>query len=99
MTAKILTANRLTDGIVVYLTDGDRWIEAISGASIVRAEAEDTRLLEMGARAVASRQVVEPYLIDVSDDDGPVRPLRFREAIRAAGPTVETLRHTPAVER
>ena len=99
MTAKILTANRLRDGIVVYLRDDGEWSEAISKAAVARAPEDDARLLETGAQAVADQQVVEPYLIDVTAESGPLRPVRFREAIRAAGPTVETMRATPATER
>ncbi len=99
MTTQVLTANRLSDGIVVYLTRGDGWTETLSQASLARADEEGARLLEIGAHQVADRQVVEPYLIDVTDEDGQVRPLRFREAIRAGGPTVETLRAAPAIKR
>jgi len=99
MTTKILTANRLCDGIVVYLTVGNRWTETLSEASLARADDASARLLEIGARAVADQQVVEPYLIDVTTENGSAQPVRFREAIRAGGPTVETLRAAPAVER
>ena len=39
-------------------------------------------------QAVADCQVIGPYLIDIADDDGAVRPLHYREAIRSKGPTV-----------
>jgi hypothetical protein len=98
MSAKILTANRLADGLVVYLTETDRWTEAISSATVARDTGAEQRLLAFGARSVAARHVVDAYLIDVADA-GPVRPLRFREAIRANGPTVETPRDAAAPQR
>ena len=36
----------------------------------------------------ADNIVVDPYLIDVAKDERGVRALKFREAIRAEGPTV-----------
>ena len=99
MTAKVLTANRLSDGIVVYRTADGTWAEAISDASVARAADDETKLLAFGARSVAARQVVDPYLIEVSDDEFAVRPLRFREAIRATGPTVETAPDARALKR
>lgn len=78
MSLKVVTANRLRDGRVVYLA-ADGWSEDIADASL---------LSEEEARAVASPEVVEPYLIEVAD--GSRRPVRRRERIRAAGPTVQT---------
>ena len=86
--AQVITANRLTDGIVVYLTPADEWSPAIAD-SLVCADAADTEAaLAIAARAAAEQQrVVEPYEIDVTTDDG-ITPVRYREAIRAFGPSV-----------
>lgn len=93
MSTQVLTANRLSDGLVVYLADGDQWVEGISQATISRSDGEETRLLKAGSRSVAARHVVDPYLIEVREEANLIRPIRFREAIRAGGPTIET---TPA---
>jgi hypothetical protein len=37
---------------------------------------------------VAARVVVGPYLIDVAVEGGTIRPLHYREMIRARGPSV-----------
>ena len=42
----------------------------------------------MARAAVDSRLVIDPYLIDVIEGDSERRPTRFRELIRAKGPTV-----------
>lgn len=83
MTAKILTANRLADGLVVYLGDSG-WTEDIGRAR--RAEAEDAAeaLLAEGEQAVARNEVADAWLIDYEAD----RAVRRRERIRALGPTV-----------
>ncbi len=88
MTLKVLTANRLRDGLVVYLAADGRWSERIGEGRIAAGEAASAELEAGAAAAVAAQRVVAPYLIAVSDKDGVIRPIRYREEIRALGPTV-----------
>lgn len=85
MTVQVLTANRLTNGLVVYFTAGGGWSEAI-GEAKTAPKADAKALAAEGERA--GDGVVAPYLIDVDTGDGTPRPLRFRERIRAFGPPV-----------
>jgi hypothetical protein len=87
MTLQIVTANRLTDGRVVYLAEGERWVEALRGSHIAHSEDEAKTLLTIGEDAAKQRQVVAPYLIDVVVEDGRVWPVRYREVLRAVGPS------------
>ncbi len=89
MTLQAITANRLSDGLVVYLTQLGGWSERLGDALTTSDRDEAERLLGEAEAAVA-RQVVGPYLIDLTRDDANLRPARQREAIRAQGPTVET---------
>lgn len=81
---KALTANRLTDGEVVFWNAGvwrERFGEAQLFEDDVAADAAET---------FAKGQVtllVEPYLIDVAAVDGGVAPISYRERVRALGPT------------
>ncbi len=85
---KVLTANRLTDGIAVWLASDGKWIERIDRALIARhAEAAET-LEEIGKAAVFDNTVIDVAVIDVEEIDGRIVPLRMREKIRAAGPTI-----------
>ena len=86
MSETIVTANRLSDGAVVYLADEGRWSEVIACARVATAESEVETLLAVAA--AMPTQVVGPYAIAVATDGGPVRPLHIKEAIRAGGPTV-----------
>lgn len=87
MSLAIVTANRLADGRVIYL--GERgWSTQMGDSKIAGSDAEATALLELAQRAVADRVVVDPYLIDVLEEAGSIRPARRRERIRGAGPTV-----------
>lgn len=88
-----LTANRLIDGLVVYLTEDGQWSLCVDDAALVPADTGDTVLGPAGEHAVSINHVVAPYVIDVDvDTDGSaVNPTRFRERIRAFGPTVNTV--------
>ncbi len=88
MTPRMVTANRLGDGLVVYLDRGGGWSKRIADGRVASDDADAAALMTVAEAAAAACQVVEPYLIDVTDDDGSVRPLRHRERIRAQGPTV-----------
>jgi hypothetical protein len=81
---KALTANRLSDGEVVFWNDG-HWVERFEDAELFDAdESADA------AHALAAKQVtllVDPYLIDVIDEGEGTVPLSYRERLRALGPT------------
>lgn len=87
-TVKILTANRLIDGAVVYGGSEGRWVERLSEAAFFGGAAEAEARLAAAAEDVVARKVVEPYLFDAERTPEGLRPLRVREVIRAAGPTV-----------
>jgi hypothetical protein len=87
MTLQMLTANRLTDGTVVFRAADGRWVEQVAEGQVVEA-AEAPALLREGEAALARAEVVGPYLIDVAITDGRPVPLRYRERIRADGPSV-----------
>ena len=88
MSLRVVTANRLGDGAVVYLTGDGEWSEWIAVARVGADDAEAERLMAVAERAVEEPAVVEPYLIEVAVEGETVRPLRYREVIRATGPTV-----------
>ena len=81
---KALTANRLTDGEVVFWSHG-RWVERFSEAELFDDDvpAHDAEAKGKGQPTV----VVEPYLIEVAPVDDGVAPVAYRERLRALGPT------------
>ena len=87
MMAQIATANRLVDGEVVFL--GARgWVERIEQASVARSEGETKALEALARQSEAVNEVVGSYLVDVEDLGRGPWPVRFREQLRAKGPTV-----------
>ncbi|MGF0538193.1 DUF2849 domain-containing protein [Agrobacterium sp. ES01] len=88
MADKVLTANRLTDGIAVWLDASGDWVEDLQVAFIARHAEAVQALEETGKRALADNLVVDVNVIDVEETDGKIWPTRLRERIRAAGPTM-----------
>lgn len=86
---KVLTANRLSDGIAVWYADGG-WAETVGHADIAHDKVAEDRLEAIGAAAAANNEVVDVNIIDVTVINGLVEPVRLREKIRAAGPTIRT---------
>lgn len=89
-TGQMVLANRLTDGRVVFLAAGGGWVEDIGGGALVTAPDAAEQLLAVALVAESRNAVVEPYLIKIRTVAGQRQPVAFREAIRAAGPTVRT---------
>ena len=88
MTPQIVTANRLTDGEVVYLTSGDSWSENLKDSQVAMTPQDADALLESAMTPAQELVIVGPYLADVEVSDGIVTALSQRELIRATGPTV-----------
>ena len=84
----VLTANRLGDGIVVFLDFEGAWSENIAEALAARSPDEVRQLQDRGAHDAAHNLVVEPYLMEVREAGGSLIPIRYRERVRVSGPTI-----------
>lgn len=100
MSDQVLTANRLSDGAVVYFTASETWSELIAESRIAGDAAASAALLADGLEASDGQVADSPYLIDVTTDGGDLRPLRYRERLRAFGPSVHPgFNKQPAIKR
>ena len=88
MVDKVLTANRLTDGVSVWLNAAGGWATSLQEALVARHAEAFAALEEIGRKAYADNKVVDVNLIEVQETDGILWPLRLRERIRAQGPTM-----------
>jgi hypothetical protein len=81
---RALTANRLTDGEVVFWKAG-AWVERFADADLF----EDDEAGEAAEASAKTQQtvVIEPYLIDLIESESLWAPLSYRERLRALGPT------------
>ena len=89
MVDKVLTANRLADGIAVWLDAGGEWTTSLQDALVARHAEAVSALEDIGKKAYADNKVVDVNLVDVQETGGKLWPLRLRERIRAEGPTME----------
>lgn len=87
---KIVSANDLMDGDVVYLTGRETWSRKISEAAIAHdLEAADALLVQGEAR---QDLIVGAYLVDVAlGKDKLPHPTHFREKFRLHGPSIDYL--------
>ncbi len=84
---KVMTANRLFDGVAVWLAADHSWSETIDAAEVADTSETAEKLSRAGTAAFLKDEVVDVDLIDIELVDGEIIPTRLRERIRAAGPT------------
>ncbi len=84
---QMLTANRLRDGDVLYWKGGG-WVLDLAEGEVYRRPGRRRRRAGRGqAELRTGNEFVAPYLFEVREEDGKIRPVKEREIIRAAGPT------------
>lgn len=80
---QMVTANRLVDGAVVYLTAANSWSESFADGAVWADKEGADAALGAGEQAVKAQLVVGPYLFEVAVTDQGPRPASVREHIRA----------------
>ena len=90
MPRRVITANRLIDGAVVWRDAAGRWRKAIDLAAAGDDDETIARMLAGARKEEAAGIVIAPYEVEVEQTavSGKVLPTRLRERIRACGPTV-----------
>ena len=84
--ASVITANRLLDGRIVWLS-AQGWSEMIGHARVFdNAEIEDA--IKQAKAMPEARTVVGIYGVQLDPDAAGIAPLTVRERIRAFGPSV-----------
>ena len=82
---KVVTANRLREGDVVYLTADNLWTPHHHEAELIEDEAHaQLRLLHAAGQKLV---VVGAYLADAKAGANGPEPVHFREAFRTRGPS------------
>jgi hypothetical protein len=82
---KIVTANDLLTGDVVYLTPDGGWSREIAQAEVLAGA--DLAAARLSAAAAQPGLVVGAYLADVAATARGPAPVHFREEFRAKGPS------------
>lgn len=83
-TPKVVTANHLLKGDVIYQTSLG-WTRSLAEAEVLTDEADaDLRLIDASQQRA---EIVGAYLADVDLSDGTPKPAHFREDFRSRGPS------------
>ncbi|MDP2358335.1 MAG: DUF2849 domain-containing protein [Beijerinckiaceae bacterium] len=83
-----ISANRLSDGAVVFLGQNG-WVESLASAEIfAQREAAEAALGERAHADARRNLIIEPLIFDIRARDGVIEASHIREAIRAKGPTI-----------
>jgi hypothetical protein len=85
--SQMLTANRLRDGDVLY-RKGDGWVLMLGDGDVYPDAASADAALAAATAELVRNEFVAPYLFEVREVNGKIVPVKEREIIRAAGPTV-----------
>jgi len=85
--SQMLTANRLRDGDVLY-RKGDGWVPMLADGDVYADQASADAALAAANAELTRNEFVAPYLFEVREVHGKITPVKEREIIRAAGPTV-----------
>lgn len=89
---KIISANRLADGIVVYFAEAGIWTPDIAQARRLGGEAELEPALALAKADEKRNLILDPFAVDVKEvDTKGLEAVSLRNAIRAKGPTVDYL--------
>ncbi|KIC39425.1 DUF2849 domain-containing protein [Leisingera sp. ANG-M7] len=84
-TPKVITANDLLEGDVIYFTAEDTWTRELSEAELITDEADaQLRLLEAEKQNI---KIVGAYLADAKAGPNGPEPTHFREEFRRTGPS------------
>ena len=84
-TPKVVTANHLLEGDVIYQTAGNDWTRELSEAEVLGDEAVAKTRLSFAEQQAAT--VVGAYLADVKVGPRGPEPVHFREDFRRTGPS------------
>ncbi len=86
-TDRIITAQRLRDGAVVFLGRNKNWVET-PDAAYPMTESDAEAQLAWAKNASVQLEVVDAYAVQLAPSEGEIVPIKVREQIRLVGPTV-----------
>ena len=87
-TKQIVLANRLTDGVVVYLDADGAWVERLQQAAVTYDETSRTALEAHAKAGLDTQQTAGWEFTEVAEENGETRILKNKPVIQSRGPTV-----------
>ena len=95
---QIISANRLTDGLVVYLGAYGEWVTDIAAATVFDTEEGREAAKAKAQHALTANFIIDPLVVDITDGGGARRATTLRNTIRAQGPTINFRTSSPTAE-
>ena len=89
--SQVISANRLSDGIVVFRAKGGAWVEHLRDAEILTDAAAVKAALGLVELDLKANHVIEVAAFEVAVKGDHVEPVHLRDKIRARGPTTHPL--------
>ena len=86
--SQVISANRLSDGIVVFRAPDGGWVEQLRDAEILTEAAAVKAALILVQQDVQANHVIEVEAFAVTVKGDNVEPVHLRDKIRAKGPTI-----------
>ncbi|GAB2178774.1 DUF2849 domain-containing protein [Dongia sp. agr-C8] len=84
MTVHVVTANRLRDGVIVWLKADHSWSEDYAESKLLRDETEAKTALDAAGIDVKAQLIVGPYLAEFKETPEGLQAASARERIRAS---------------
>ena len=91
LTKNVISANRLGDGVVVFVGRDGGWVEGLKNARLFAHAEEAEKNLGAARASEAANLVVDCYAFAVKCEGPKITPVTLRDKIRAAGPTIDYL--------
>jgi hypothetical protein len=85
MTDKVVSANRLRDGVPIYFAGNGVWSPKVTDAL---SSGDGDALLAQARADAGFADAIDAFVVEVVMEQGALRPILLREQIRAFGPTV-----------
>ncbi|OUS22010.1 sulfite reductase [Rhodobacterales bacterium 59_46_T64] len=84
-TPKVVTANALLEGDVIYQCSDDSWTRDLRRAELLMEA--DTAAARLARAETQHHAIVGPYLTDMAAGENGPEPVHFREDFRRTGPS------------
>lgn len=84
---QIISANKLDNGRIVFLSPDGQWVSDFADARIVLPDSDADAALQDAKRAEAANLVVSVETVEVETSSEGLRPVKLRDRIRIFGPT------------
>ena len=85
---QIVLANRLTDGVVVYLSPKGDWVERLQQAAVAYDDASRAALEAQAQTGLDTQQIAGWEFTDVAEEGAEIHILKNKQFIQSLGPTV-----------